>query len=157
MHRIARNRARGFKVLDLMIVFAATTLILSLVWPSYSDYAVRSKLTEAIMVAHAAKQAVGSTCMVDPAITMLDNHRAGFQPKPSVHVRSVSISGGCRNPTINLIAQATGESEEIEFRIIGRLEERAGNFSWTCIGNAPAEQLPSECRGANSEEGQGKS
>ena len=81
--------------------------------------------------------------------------RLGLSADPGIGGRQGTGLAG--NPTINLIAQATGESEEIEFRIIGRLEERAGNFSWTCIGNAPAEQLPSECRGANSEEGQGKS
>lgn len=150
MRYIARHRAKGFKVLDLMIVFAAITLVLNLGWPSYANFAVRTKHTEALATAYAAKQAVASTCMEDSSISRLDNHRAGFEPEPSAYVRTVTITGDCNRPVITVIALAGDKVPETEFRISGEVAGRSGNFSWKCVGDAPAKHLPEECRGAAS-------
>jgi Tfp pilus assembly protein PilE len=150
MRHLAFQRAKGFKVLDLMIVFATTTLILNLGWPSLSDFAVRTKHTEALTTAYAAKQAVATTCMENSSITGLDNHKAGFEPEPSPYVRTVNIAGDCKHPVITVIAHVTGKVPETEFRISGKQDGRSSNFLWECVGDAPAEHLPEECRGAAS-------
>ncbi|MFY8206021.1 MAG: pilin, partial [Arenimonas sp.] len=49
---------KGFTLLELMAVIAVIGILLAIALPTYADYSARSKVTEGISIAGAAKTAV---------------------------------------------------------------------------------------------------
>jgi len=53
LHKLSKED--GFTLIELMIVVAIIAIILMLALPVYADYAIRTKIVEALSVANAAK------------------------------------------------------------------------------------------------------
>ena len=86
---------KGFTLIELMIVVAIIGILAAIAIPAYTDYTVRSKVTEGISLAGAAETAVseafesnGSAGLTAVAASWVSTSSA------SKYVKSVSVDGG---------------------------------------------------------------
>ena len=141
-----QNTQGGFTLIELMIVIAIISILLALALPAYTDYTVRTKVSEGMSVAGAAKLAVGESCQTDSSIS-LDSNTVGYSFASSTYVASVEISGTCTYPYIYVTTQGTGAATDVAFYLDGHYDEGDGSFIWNChheVGDKA--HLPEDCR-----------
>ncbi len=78
----SRRVSRGFTLIELMIVIAIIAILVSLALPTYLDMTVRSKVSEGLSHAAAAKVAVSETCQSDPGLHPAIPPQATLHPCP---------------------------------------------------------------------------
>ena len=139
-------QVQGFTLIELMIVVAVLAIILTLAIPMYGDYLTRSKITEGLRVAAAAKTAVAATCAEDRTIPALTPNLAGYNFEPSTFVQSIGVSGPCATPEISVQTKDTGASPDPVLTITGDFSDNSGKISWLCSSSAENHLLPEECR-----------
>jgi prepilin-type N-terminal cleavage/methylation domain-containing protein len=136
-----KNIQKGFTLIELMIVIAILGILIAIALPAYQDYAVRTKNTECLNVAAAAKLAVADTFQADRAFPA-DNAAAGYSFVASSYCASVDIA----NNVVTTVTQATGADQLATFTLTAATA--AGRLEWQCAetAGAPTSQIPAECR-----------
>ena len=67
MHHLAATRVRGFTLIELMIVIAIIAILAALALPAYQDYVVRSRVSEATVMADELKTLVAENATTGQA------------------------------------------------------------------------------------------
>jgi type IV pilus assembly protein PilA len=149
---------QGFTLIELMIVVAIIGILAAIAIPAYQDYTVRSKVTEGLNLAAAAKLAVAETWQANGNLT---NH--GYTFTATKFVDSVAIDGttGMITVTYNTTAipQLTGANTLFLIPNIGGAvlpTTNTGPMDWQChsvTGSGPgpmatilAKYVPAQCR-----------
>jgi type IV pilus assembly protein PilA len=141
-----RHPSKGFTLIELMIVIAIIAVLVSLALPTYQDFTVRTRVSEGLSVAGAAKVAVAETCMTDPSISPT-NATTGYAFAGSKYVRSVVISHTCAEPWIVIRTRNTGAPTNIVLSLDGYLDSGSGRVEWNChqVGGEDR-HIPQSCR-----------
>ena len=129
-----------------MIVVAVIAIILTLAIPTYSNYSIRVKISEAITMTEAAKSAVESFCQDERSVTNLNNQLANYEFQASKYVQDIALSGNCDAPFITMTTQATGAQPNPVLTISGDFAESAVKIKWTCVSSGLNIHLPDSCR-----------
>ena len=144
--------SKGFTLIELMIVIAIIAILLALALPAYQDYTIRSKVSEGLSVAAAAKLAVTETCQSDPTLTGIGNADVGYPTTvTSTYVASITITGSCTSADIIVVTQNTGAATnggDVTMRLDGEPgAAQSGRWQWDCVQTAGVPQhVPSTCR-----------
>src|SRR3954469_6049751 len=88
-----RKMQKGFTLIELMIVVAIIGILAAIALPAYQDYTVRTKVTEGLNLAAAAKLAVAETFQSNGALPE-NNLDAGLPVDTSIaskYVTSVTV------------------------------------------------------------------
>lgn len=152
---ILQNNHDGFTLIELMIVIAILAILSAISLPAYTDYTVRSRVSEGINLANGAVTATTETCQGNNSIPALSNALAGFVFTPGTdtgvggedYVSSITISGSCSNPSIAVtITEAAGATPAPVLTLAGNLSD--GQTTWACSVQAGVNlsQVPSICR-----------
>ena len=145
-----RKEAAGFTLIELMIVIAIVSILVSLAVPAYQTYIVRAKVTEAIAAVAPAKVAVSEYYFVNGSLPPGgDNDTAGFrQDVVSEYVESVDWHIDQRIE-VEFNESALGLSSQLELGLDPEIVD--GNLRWRCaqdsnVSNENLRYLPSSCR-----------
>lgn len=88
-----KQTQKGFTLIELMIVVAIIGILAAIALPAYSDYTVRSRVTEGLNLASAARAAVAESFQATGAVPISDA-TAGWAGATSKYVTSVTVGAG---------------------------------------------------------------
>jgi type IV pilus assembly protein PilA len=146
MHRM--QPARGFTLIELMIVVAIIAILAAIAIPAYQDYTIRAQVTEGVSLSTGAKAAVWDF-VSNKGHFPQNNASAGLAQATSIkgsYVSRVDVAGG----KIEVIFQGPKANDHIhDVALVLSPITYSGSIAWTCSGagtTLPGKYLPSACR-----------
>ena len=132
------NKAqKGFTLIELMIVIAIIGILAAIAIPQYQDYVTRSKVTEGLNLAAAAKTAVAETFQAKGSMPAGSNTSYGLPLDTSIvgtYVTSVSVAGGTAQGTGGVITITYGPADaHLSGKVLTLIPvTQAGGIAWVC-------------------------
>jgi type IV pilus assembly protein PilA len=148
------KQQKGFTLIELMIVIAIIGILAAIAIPAYQDYTVRSKVSEGLNLAGAAKLAVSETFDATGAFgSTMSSYGLPSQPASikGTYVSAVGVNGSGQI-TITYNARTGGNPPTAgQTIIIAPNTANAGSLVWDCSiatagGTIPAKYRPANCR-----------
>jgi type IV pilus assembly protein PilA len=166
---VLKSVQEGFTLIELMIVVAIIGILAAIAIPAYQDYTVRSKVTEGLNIAAAAKVAVAEAFQANDiagVAAVTADYAANFVP--TKYVSNIAISNTTGTITITYGAntpQISGKTLILTPNAQGAIltAGAGGNIDWACTSAAnatatarnlkftagatvPARYVPTECK-----------
>lgn len=145
------KQQKGFTLIELMIVIAIIGILAAIAIPAYQDYTVRSKVSEGLNLAGAAKLAVAET--YDSKGRFVTGNNASYAlPLPtSITGNYVAQVGVGNNGVITITYAATGigGTPSVDGQtLIMTPTATAGSMEWDCTTATGIvnKYRPAECR-----------
>ncbi|HUH90344.1 MAG TPA: pilin [Lysobacter sp.] len=140
---------KGFTLIELMIVVAIIAILAAIALPAYQDYTIRTKVTEGLTMASAAKLAVAETAASLGGLDKIDADNTGYEfvSDTAGYVASIDIEEG--TGVITVTTQNTGASDEPAFTLTPHHanDDTNNQLQWVCAKTAgESKHLPASCR-----------
>jgi type IV pilus assembly protein PilA len=145
------RKQQGFTLIELMIVVAIIGILAAIAIPAYQDYTVRSKVTEGLNAAGAAKTSVadawlslGSFPANQTAAGLVTATEYASDYVVSMTYARVNNSAGNLTVVLNGTTLGIGNNSDIIF--LGE-STNAGSVTWDCTGGSLLDKYkPANCR-----------
>ena len=137
--------ARGFSLIEILLVTATAIILLASVDTWLEDYRVRGHVAEAFMVAESAQARIVMTCASNDSLDSLSNEVLDHAFPYSPFVRTVTVDGSCDEPRIVVQTTNTGLFVEPMLVLVGDFSGTEAN--WSCNGTGMQTDMPDGCRG----------
>ena len=132
------KQQKGFTLIELMIVIAIIGILAAIAIPAYQDYTIRSKVSEGLNLAGAAKLAVAETFDSEGSFGAT-NSDVGLPLSTSIvgnYVSAIAVSGTI--VTISYNNELGGNPSADGGTIILEADStNAGSLRWYCDGAGP--------------------
>jgi type IV pilus assembly protein PilA len=135
-----------------LVVVSAITILLVVGVPKFQDFTVRARVSEGLVMASAAMQAMRETCISNPSAKIHDPDGAGFHFEPSKHVAEIIMSADCskRRLWVGLVTRDTGAFDDPYLSYVVLPTQGGLNYKWDCrLVRGLPEHVPADCRPPN--------
>ena len=141
------RQANGFTLIELMIVIAILGILLAIAIPAYSDYTVRARVSEGLVVASGAKGQVSETRLSTGSFPTTNPTAGVSNTVESTYVSSLTIgTDGTILITYNTGANRIPELESNNTLVLSPTFSDA-TVRWECNqGSLVAKFRPARCR-----------
>lgn len=134
--------AKGFTLIELMIVIAILGILIAIALPAYQDYTIRARVSEGITLAAPAKLAVAETAAATTALPVNQAATGYVTPAATPNVASITVTAATGTVVITYTAAAGGGT-----LILAPTLQANGEVTWTCnTGTLLAKYRPASCR-----------
>lgn len=132
--------AKGFTMIELMIVVAVIAILAALALPAYQDYTVRSKVSELILEASSHKIKVSEKAFSNATLA---SSGVGLTVTLTGKVSGGSVAD---DGTITISGTVATVGADVSVMLMPALS--AGAITWTCSAGilGTEKYLPAECR-----------
>jgi type IV pilus assembly protein PilA len=140
------KKQQGFTLIELMIVVAIIGILAAIAIPAYQDYMIRSKISEGLNLAAAAKLAVAETYDSTGRYVTADNASYGL-PQPGSITGTYVTSIGVGTSGVITIQYFNVKPTVVDGKTI-TLNPTAteGSMKWACTSGIQSKYLPANCR-----------
>ena len=132
---------KGFTLIELMIVVAIIGILAAIALPAYQDYTIRSKVSELILAASAARTAITEKYQADQDAA---NMGAGTTIEPFGKITGATVAPD-GVVTITGGPASTSVGTNVTVVLTPTVNTAAGTLTWSCSGT-PTRYMPGSCR-----------
>lgn len=128
---------KGFTLIELMIVVAIIGILAAVALPAYQDYTLRAKVSEVMLAASSAKNAVAESAQVNSAMPAT----LSVATQSSTYVSDVAYASNVITATGQGLGNASGT-----ITLTGTYVTATGQVNWVCSGSIDAKYRPASCK-----------
>lgn len=144
------KKSSGFTLIELMIVVAIIAILAAIALPAYQDYLVKSRVSEALVLAGGLKETVvinasegadsfaTNASLIDAATATANVEKSVIDPNSGAITVTTSTAAGNGTVTLTPFGNAGPFTA-------GTIPQ--GNIRWTCTATLKQKYLPSTCTG----------